>query len=165
MARTGFSVDREGGIYFTAAEEYQVSKFAADGAITWALRVAHDRPRYPQDLVDARLARARETRPERAASDYYVPDRQPALSGIAADGHGHLWVFPWVYPPGRDEDPSPRPVDIYTSEGTRLFSGLIDGAFNTGWIRAHGDHVYTDEQDAETGERIIVRYRLVEPFR
>ena len=168
VSRTGFSVDPEGGISFTAAEEYQVLKFAAGGAMTWALRVAHHRIPYPQDLVDARLARARERRPDRAPSEYYVPEHQPALSSIATDGHGHLWVFPWVYPSGPDEDAGLRPVDIYASDGTRLFSGLIDdlidGSFNTGWVHAQGDHVYTDELDAETGERIIVRYRLVEPF-
>lgn len=164
VARTGFAVDTEGGIYFTASEEYQVKKFEVGGDLTWALRVAYDRPPYPPDLVAARMARFHESRPDRAPSEYYVPDREPALTAIAVDGHGHLWVFPWLYPPGPDDDPRPRPVDVYASDGARLFSGLIDGKFHAGWVRALGDHVYTDENDSVTGERIIGKYRIVEPF-
>ena len=55
----------------------------------------------------------------------------------------------------------PVPVDIYSPEGERLFSGMI--AIED-WDSAMGDHVFRIETDPTTEEQVVVRYRLVEPF-
>ena len=126
----------------------------------------HERPPYSQEAIDAALEGARRFRPDAVPSDYYIPDQQPALTSIAVDGHGHLWVFPWMYPAARrgTDPPERRPVDVYAAGGERLFSGWIKGDMTYGWPRARGDHVYVQEFHPHSGEIIIVRYRLLEPF-
>ena len=52
-------------------------------------------------------------------------------------------------------------MDVYDADGKRLFSGLIG---IPGWRGAGGDFVHRFEEDDATGERVVVRYRLVEPF-
>ncbi len=54
-----------------------------------------------------------------------------------------------------------RPVDVYSSAGELLFSGLIPQT----WNAALDDHVYVLEEDPQTEEHIVARYRLVEPLR
>lgn len=53
------------------------------------------------------------------------------------------------------------PVDVYSPEGERLFTGWITPV---AWEVAHGDHVYALRYDAESGERMAVRYRMTTPF-
>ncbi len=59
------------------------------------------------------------------------------------------------------ENTAPVPVDVYSPAGERLLSGLspIDS-----WDSASGDYLYRVETDPDTEERVVVRYRLVEPF-
>ena len=92
------------------------------------------------------------------------PENEPALTKILVDGHGHLYVFPYV-PAGLE--PEERPVDVYGKDGERLFTGLIASKI---WLWAdrfvaHGDFVYDVRQNGDTGENEVVRFRLVEPFR
>lgn len=86
------------------------------------------------------------------------------------DGHGRLWVFPWV----RDVlERESRPVDVYSAEGERLFSGTmpvrrritIVGEYEEAlrWQEAAGDFNYRVEADPRAEEHRVVRYRMVLP--
>ena len=100
---------------------------------------------------------------------------------LQVDGHGHVYVFLEI--PEFPGTYTERPVDVYSAGGERLFSGFIPVSKSTtsrlafvltyltpilpreqGWAAALGDHIYRIEQDAESGEDVVVRYRLVEPF-
>jgi len=107
-----------------------------------------------------------------APSIFDWPENIPALSALSVDGHGHLWVFPYLHLTSDSESgatPSPPedvPVDVYSRDGDQLFSGLIrsDGWVEGGWRAAHGDFVFTLRQRPDNEEMAVFRYRLVEPF-
>jgi hypothetical protein len=151
-------------VYVTNADEYQVLAMNAAGKARWALRTAW--PRLPMDDDDKARAVLRGVDGQSAADlDLAWPTHNPALANGGAggaalhvDGHGHLYVFPFI----RDQEAEVWPVDVYDAEGEPLFSGLIGVP---GWWDAVGDFVYRFGEDAATGERIVIRYRLVEPFR
>jgi len=100
---------------------------------------------------------------------------QYALADIKVDGHGHVYVFPYVpkgTPPG-----DPRPVDVYSAQGERLFVGTISGRnfttasatyngpmYEVAWQAADADAVYGLAENTATGDYEVVRLRLVEPF-
>ena len=52
-------------------------------------------------------------------------------------------------------------VDVYSPGGERIFCGWIP---SVDWRSARGDYVYTLEPDDQTGDAVVVSYRLVEPF-
>ncbi len=149
---------RRGEIFTSQGEEYQVYAFAQDGTPRWALRVAWERLPTTEGEIVAAMDRARESLPDARRSEVYIPERKPALSSIAVDGHGHLYVFPWP----EDLETDERPVDIYSRDGEPVFSGWMPVLR---WSDARGDFLYGWESDDETGEERIIRYRLVEPFR
>ena len=83
-----------------------------------------------------------------------------AIDAIRVDGHGHLYVFPFI----DDSRPRDRPVDVYSAAGERLFAGLVESrSVEYGWQAALGDQVYGINR-SENGEWQVVRYRLAEPF-
>lgn len=90
-------------------------------------------------------------------SEVYVPTHKPALTRVAVDGHGQVFVFPWF----DDDDTEARPVDVFSAAGERLFSGWVP---ELRWSDAHGDFVYGHEADDDTGEERIIRFRMIEPF-
>ena len=75
----------------------------------------------------------------------------PACSGFDPDG-------PFI---PESWDRPEQPVDVYSPDGKRLFSGMIP-MLRWGWAR--GDYVYGARTDPQTEEYTAVRYRLVEPF-
>ena len=162
VARPGtsptFAVSASGDVYLTPSGEYQVLSVSPDGSPHWALRVAWER--MPLTDEDKRAAVLRSvSNVDVNALDIEWPSHHVALArdSLHVDGHGHLYVFPFV----RDEEATIRPVDVYDAHGERLFSGLIGVP---GWSDAAGDFIYRLEEDTATEERIVVRYRLVEPF-
>jgi hypothetical protein len=52
-------------------------------------------------------------------------------------------------------------VDVYSPDGRLLWSGFIDAR---PWVTSWNEFVYSYGGDAVTGEEVVVRYRLVEPF-
>ncbi len=166
MARPSYDVDRAGGVYFAPGQEYEVHKFDQGGEALWSLRATRDPVPYRQDAVDAAWENARERRPDTARTDYHVPESQPAIGAVAVDGHGHLWVFHFDFAPSYLEIPPSDAVavDVYDTDGTRLFTGSVPGENPYGWGRAWGDYVYRRGEHPETAESAILRYRLVEPF-
>ena len=154
------SVSRDGDIYVTSGSQYQLLAFGADGAARWALRVASRAPQLTDSMVNAEAERIREHFPDLKASEIPRPDALAAVTSVAVDGHGHVFVFPHVDSAGQP-NLNAVPVDVYSAEGERLFAGLIAVE---GWLAAHDDDVFRIESDNETGGRRVVRYRLVEPF-
>ena len=171
-----FAASRQGEIYAVAGDEYQMLAFAPDGTVRWALRTTLRRPVLSDDRIDEALRHLAERSgpgdqpmippPRRSEIDW--PEELPALVGsptahrytepIRVDGHGHVYVFPFI--PDAWDKPD-QPVDVYSAGGERLFSGLLPIAR---WDAARGDFVYAVGTDPETEEYQVVRYRLVEPF-
>jgi hypothetical protein len=145
-------------IYVAPGGEYQLVAYDANGLMRWALRVAAGAPQLTETMVDTEADRLREHFPDLKASEIPRPEALAAVSGIAVDGHGHIYVFPNL---GRIEDRDSVPVDVYSPEGEWLFAGFI--AID-GWLAAHDNDVFRIEQDEETGGREVVRYALGEPF-
>jgi hypothetical protein len=96
---------------------------------------------------------------EMASARYVWPEHFAALENLETDGRGNLFVFPYSYRPP-DAEPGEDllvPVDVYSDTGALLFAGLT--AINS-WEAAFGEHVFRFEDDPETGERVVVRYRV-----
>ena len=148
---------RTGDIYTAEGEEYQVHAFAHDGTPRWALRVAWKRLPITEEEIVAALDRVRERVADARRSEVYIPEHKPALGYVAVDGHGHLYVFPWL----EDSEAEENAVDVYSRDGERLFSGWMP---TLSWSDARDDFVYGRESDDDTGEERIIRYRLVERF-
>ncbi len=160
----GFAATADGSIYLAPGSEYQVRALDLDGTHRWALRVAWQRV----PLSESHKAAAIIQKPEDAGAidiDDFVdwPELNPALANgsradghrpLVLDGHGNIWVFPWVE---QDDGRAEWPVDAYSPDGARLFAGIttVDG-----WAAALGDFIYRLEEHPETGEQQVVRYRL-----
>lgn len=159
------AASRDGTLYVTTSEEYQVHAF---GSRRWALRAAWPREPITEQAVEAEMVRVPDELANASRSELGFPEHFKAIAGLQVDGHGHLYVFPF-HPPmdaprprGADRPrEEPRPVDVYAPDGEHLFSGVMDlGA----WSGALGDFVYNVRRDPDREEDEIVRYRLVEPF-
>lgn len=153
-----FSASSRGDVYLTDASEYQVYAFDPDGEAKWAMRVAYAAPELSEEIVQRALETARERQPEVTRGELMWPDRLPALSHIAVDGHGHVYVYPYF---DRGEELEERPVDVYSPDGELLFSGMI---LDRRWDNADGDYVFAAGSDRVTGELLVWRWRLDEPF-
>lgn len=147
-----------GDVYASDCRQYQVLAFDPDGAPTWALRTTYVPAVLSDEIVERALESARTRRPETTRNDLIWPDRLPALSHVAVDGHGHLYVYPYYE---RGEELEERPVDVYSAEGELLFSGKI---LDRQWRHARGDFVYAAGSDRVTGELLVWRWKLEEPF-
>ncbi len=165
-----FAAAANGDIYVTPGDEYQILSLTADGQARWALRVEWPRLAVSQEEIDLTLEPHRERFSEQQISRIRWPERAPALSSgrkimengrsLRVDGHGHLYVFPHIAASWRSDDRW-RPVDVYSRDGDLLLAGMIP---NRNWLAAEGEHVYSIENDATTGNARVVRYRLVESF-
>lgn len=163
-----------GDVYVSPFERYQVFAYRPDGTFRWALQRPADPAPIARSEIDHFMELHRRRFPSRGEGVVDWPDHAYALSHVAVDGHGHLWVFPYVSKGTPDDEP--RPVDVYDSEGGSLFTGRITGRLFTtasatyngpmleiAWQAAAGDDVWGAAEDAD-GNFEIVRYRLPEPF-
>jgi len=186
--RPAFAAAMNGDLYITPSDEYQVLALDVTGEPRWALRVAWRRQQPTEGDISAYLGGLRESGATPEEQEWFRQRRRdqigvvgpwPALAELNVDGHGHLYVFPEI--PGFPATHKERPVDVYSAEGEHLFSGLMPVAPMTtsratlifalplmprkaSWGAALGDHVYAIEEDEHSGEAIVVRHRLVEPF-
>ena len=155
-------VDPQGALYLTSSFEYEVLALDLSGQTIWVLRAQSVRGPFPEAIVDRLVKRFAEIVPDlgldKSSLDW--PEWMPLIEMLQVDGHGHLYVFHYVYVPV-DSSIEARPVDVYSPEGERLFSGMI---FERTWHAVFGDFVYSIVDDPETEEQHVVRYRLVEPF-
>lgn len=158
-----FAADSSGLFYLTASDNYQVLAFASEGAMAWAMRVAYSRPPVSRREIDRAMNIVHRRFPSAKEAEIDWPAAEPALGRLFVDGHGHLYVFPYVAP---GLEPEERQVDVYSAQGERLFSGLMP-SLGGPWRNAlavHADFIHHLRRDTETGEWQVVRYRLVEPF-
>lgn len=153
-----FGASRAGDLYLTSAQEYQVLALDSDAEPKWAMRVAYVPAELNEAIIERALESARRRRPETTRSDLIWPDRLPALSHISVDGHGHVYVYPYF---DRGEELEDRPVDVYSPAGELLFSGMIE---DRRWQRGNGDFVYAAGSDRVSGETLVWRWLLDEPF-
>ncbi len=157
------AVAPDGSAYWSTTDEYQILAVDADGTQRWAARVAWTPPDLTRDEIDAVMAMVRRSYEDAVESEVNFPDRQPALSRMLVDGHGHLYV--WAYVPDAvgvtSSAPIPAPVDVYGPDGERLFTGMTEART---WVHTDGDHVWEIGVDAATEENVVRKVRLVEPF-
>jgi len=154
-----------GNVYATVGEEYQVVAFDPAGSPLWALRTNRQRQAFDEEHKNIVLEGLRSEAPGIGTMQAEWPDFLPSIGRLAVDGHGHLYVFSYVFrDPGLVEVHSREEevlVEVYSREGERLFAGMmVDG----GWSAARGDFVYSLRRNEQTEEQELVRYRLVEPF-
>ncbi len=150
-AEPSFAVAPSGSIYVTAGNEYQVLALDAAGTVRWALHVPWPREQVPREIAERRRARALQNFGE-AARDLPWPEKREALSHLSVDAEGRLYVFPYVY-----GAPETRPVDVYSADGEKLFSGKIP---LRKWDIAAGDYVYGGHVDPGDREWRVSRWRL-----
>lgn len=149
----------EGGeVYVTAGQQYQILAFEPDGSARWALRVARSAEPFGPEHIETLLAPLRERTPDIDTAEVEWPGSLYTISRLEVDGHGHLYVFPYYF---RDLGPDEIPVEVYDTDGERLFAGTMR---ESGWSAAHGDFVYRLRSNPDTDESELVRYRLIEPF-
>lgn len=164
-----FVANPDGDIYLTGGDEYQVLALGPSGETRWALRVPWPREPVTQEEIEASLEPHRRQFSDETLAGVRWPEIRPALAGfpkfrqhdrpLQLDGHGHLYVFPY-FPMAWLRDDRLRPVDVYSSDGSLIFSGMMP---NRDWVTAHGDHVYGIQEEAE-GNYVVLRHRLIAPF-
>lgn len=164
--------------YVTPGEEYQIFAYRGSNELVWATRTAWRRFAVNDEIVSEAVDRLRRRQIYVGPEDFDVPNFFPALTSptyrsdrvgyghaLRVDGHGHLYVFPLIAEERirtlDGEDIEWRPVDVYTPDGARVFTGLVT---STSWLAAWGDFVYGVELEPDSGEQQFVRYRLFEPF-
>ncbi len=146
--RPGFVATRTGDVYLTRGDEYVIQAFDSTGAAKWIVHV--DVPAVSSPAADA------------PPPELTVPQggrRGPGRGhALRVDGQGNLYVFPYTDGSWQRDV---VPVDVYSPEGERVFTGLIS---DRSWIRSLGNAVYGLETDPETDRQRIIRYRLEAPF-
>lgn len=159
----GFAVAPDGSVYASAAAEYEVAALEASGRPRWVLHADWQRKPITRDEIDHLVETSNVDMNAEGVSLVGLDRvrRHPALSDwqpISVDGHGLIYVFPHIpfYWEATD-----WPVDVYTPDGERIFSGTIPART---WNSVSGDFVYGTRRDPETGERAVVRWRLETPF-
>lgn len=155
-----FAAAKDGTVYASAGDEYQVLAVGTGGEQRWALRVAHQRlPLTDDDRARILDRLSMDGTHEVDDSNVNWPSHIGSISRLAVDGHGHLYVFA-AEPPYVDESPD-IDVDVYGADGERLFAGTMP---RISWSEAAADYVVALRRNRQTEEREAVRYRLVEPF-
>jgi hypothetical protein len=170
-----FAATAAGAVFVSPFDEYQIFAYEPGGTMVWALQVGGERQPISDGEIDHFMEIHVRRFPNRSAAMVDWPEREYALADMKVDGHGHLYVFPYV-PKGTPAD-APRPVDVYSIAGERLYSGTISGRMFTtayamyngpmlevAWQVADGDLVWGLAETAESGDLEVVRFRLVEPF-
>lgn len=158
------AVGRDGAVYFSSAEAYQVLSMSRDGVPRWALRRAGAPPSMPENAKGRLVASVLEVSGVDAdigIDDLSWPEHIPAIFHLRVDGAGRLFVFRAtaemdLVPAGLDFAPSASwPVDVYESDGAYVASGDVPAL----WNHARDSFVYETTTDANN-EPVVVRYRL-----
>ena len=148
-----------GRVYVTRGDDYQVIAFDGTGNQVWSIRRENEPGRWSKAMRKKALSVVQQRFPEIKAKDLPWPDHAPAISSLAVDGAGNLYVYPYVE---ELEHTTERPVDVYSRDGTILFAGYVA---SYSWSVSRGEHVYAVGLDTVTGEYHAVRWKLIRPFR
>jgi hypothetical protein len=165
--RTHVAVSPTGVAYVTASLRYEVLAIdLATAQNRWLLRVERPGAALTEEDKEAAMKQLRERLPQATSSEVDWPSRYPSLSvdqggwnavgalePLHVDGHGKLYVFPYVKAP---EPGVFYPVDVYDERGELLGERLMP---RISWMAARDDFVYGLEED-EDGHVVVVRYRL-----
>jgi len=158
--RIDYAVDRGGNVYFTRGDRTQVIAFRGeDGSPAWGLRTTWPAP--PLDDEAKRAIMAGYYNPEELTiGSPGWPDTIAAISRLAVDNQGHLWVY---LREGAEDPPADEyvAVDIFDRDGTRLCACL---APQTYWFNGRDDYVLAISPDPVSEENRVARYRVKLPF-
>jgi hypothetical protein len=156
------AVGRDGAVYFSSAEAYQVLSTSQDGTPRWALRRAGAPPSMPENAKQTLVAWILEAFGADVGIDELSwPERIPAIFHLRVDGAGRLFVFrasaeTGLVPAEMSFAPSESwLVDVYGPDGAYLASGNVPAL----WSHSHDNFVYEITTDANN-EPVVVRYRL-----
>lgn len=156
--RPEISTGSAGETYYSKSSEYQIMALRGDGSPRWALQVAAPPTLFDSASRGAWLGWMQERMPEVTDSHLNAPEELPAVGRLRVDGRGRLHVYGFV--PEWDDPDVDRPVDVYSADGQRLFSGYAPAA---DWVAARGDYVYGAGLDPVTQEYRVYRWRLEVP--
>ncbi len=162
-------------VYVPGAYLYQIGAVNDSGETLWAMRNAGPWQPFPSAYARRREALYEEWYPGIPTSEFQWPERAPAFAGLEVDGHGHLYVFPWLDTVRESGMWSPataaaatqdKPVDVYSADGERIFTGYFParGIPFREWEEARSGFVYRFVEFNDSQGPVLVRYRLVEPF-
>lgn len=153
----------DGLAYATPGSGYEVVAVDAGGTFHWLLRG----DLQPVPLTDAHKDRVTaaflERYPDEVFAETIWPDRFAAIVNLETDGAGNVYVFPYDHETyfeadvAREPPAAPVPVDVYSAAGERLFEGRIN---LPSWDAQRDDRVCRVEPDAESGEEVVVCYRV-----
>lgn len=171
-----YAADRDGRVYVSPLEEYQIFSYGLDTNMRWALQVPVERPALADEEKEWAAAWFRNERySDIRVGDIEWPEQQYALSDVKVDGHGRIYAFPYV-PRGVIHDR--LPVDVYAPDGTRILGAWLEGDLEgfywvgswkpgpmvgVAWQTAKDDLLYGVLQDPETDVYTVVRYRIEFP--
>lgn len=151
-----FAVDPSGRIYLSDSRAYEISAIDVNGNTLWRVQAEVVPPEVTEEDIEKSI-KPFESR-GLTRSSYTWPTHFPVMNAMRVDGHGHLYVYRFI----RNDSQATRiPVDIYARDGNHLFSGTID---RKRWSVGHEDFVYAFEDDDTSGGRVLIAYRLREPF-
>jgi hypothetical protein len=168
-----FAQAADGTIYASPGTNYEVVSFSPAGGHRWSLRVASSRYRFTDSDIATAMKALRRIEPAATSELVEWPEFWPALDwqplGLGSaggrgfplfvDGHGHVYVFPFV--PERHLGIEDRAVDVYSPRGELLFQGIMPNAL---LMRSWSDFAYGVSTSNSDQEETVVRWRLVEPF-
>lgn len=156
-ARVTFVAERDGPLYVTRGDNYQILAYDPDGRPEWALRVAQEAPLFTREMRQQTLDLYYNP-PGVSINDSGWPERLHTIDRLIVDGAGRLWVYQTELFNDVGEDTL---LDIYDREGNRLFAGIAPSVY----LRApHDDYFLALVPEPETEEWQVVRYRVVLPF-
>lgn len=155
-ARVTFAAERDGPIYVTRGDRYQVLSYEPDGPPRWALRVAQEAPLFTEEMRQQTLD-IYYNPPGVSINDSGWPERLHTLDRLLVDGSGRLWVYLTEL---FNDVGETTMVDVYDRDGARLLSGIAPGTY----LRApHDDYFLALVPEPGTEEWQVVRYRAVLP--
>ena len=156
-SRVSFAADRDGPVYVSRGDQYQLLAYDPDGRPEWALRVAQEAPLFTREMRQKTLD-IYYNPPGVSINDSGWPARLHTLDRLLVDGRGRLWVYLTELYNDMGEDVL---VDIYDREGNRLLAGIAPGVY----LQApHDEYFLALVPDPVTEEWQVVRYRAVFPF-
>ena len=153
------AAERNGPVYVTRGDNYQLLSYEPDGTPRWALRVAQEAPLFTEEMRQEILD-IYYNPPGVTVNDRGWPDRMATIDRLMVDGAGRLWVY-LIERYNRPEPDEDMLVDLYDRKGDRLFSGRVPSVY---LYAPHDDYALALSPDPITEEWRVIRYHLVEPF-
>lgn len=156
---TVFQATRDGVVFVSGRKDYIIDAFSLVGDQLWRIWADVQPQAFPEAVIADLVSDAATRVPSVDRSSFSWPEHLPAISSLLVDGRGRLYAFPYVHEL-EDAEGADHPVQVFSADGDLLFSGVMP---NRRWLAAYEDYVYTTEEDPETGDPQVVRWKLVLP--